>query len=91
MPRARSISAALALSALVACSGPAPDAEDAAADADAEAADEALGRDTDATVLDDMIETQDRARAVEDVTLGHKKDLDAALEQAEGGAPADEE
>ncbi len=91
MSRARLTSAALALLALVACSGPAPDAEDAAAAADEQAADEALGRDTDATVFDDMIETQDRARAVEDVTLGHKKDLDAALEQAEGGAPADDE
>jgi len=58
---------------------------------DKEAADAALGRDTDATVFDDLIETQDKARAVEDVTLGHKDALDAALEQAEGGAPADDE
>jgi len=37
-----------------------------------------------------MIQTQDRARAVEDLTLGRKTDLDAALEQSEGNAPPDE-
>jgi hypothetical protein len=83
--------AALTLLALVACGGPARDEADAAGAADKEAADAALGRDTDATVFDDLIETQDKARAVEDVTLGHKDALDAALEQAEGGAPADDE
>jgi hypothetical protein len=49
---------------------------------DEEAARE-LGRDTDKTVFDDMIQTQDKARAVEGVTLGHKADLDAAIESAE--------
>jgi hypothetical protein len=80
--------AAIALSLLVACGGsPAPD-EDASMD-EAEAAE--LGRDTDATVLDDMIETQDRARAVEDVTLGHKDDLDRALEASAGDTAAEAE
>jgi outer membrane PBP1 activator LpoA protein len=44
----------------------------------------AKGRDTDATVFDDMIQTQDRARAVEDLTLGRKGQMDAAIEQSEG-------
>jgi len=76
---------------VVACGGSsAPDADESQA-ADDEAA-AALGRDTDATVLDDMIETQDRARAVEGVTLGHKQDLDQALEASEGDVTeADEE
>jgi len=42
------------------------------------------GRDTDKTVFDDMIQTQDRARAVEDLTLGRKDQMDAAIEQSEG-------
>ena len=51
---------------------------------------EALGRDTDETVLDDMIQTQDRARAVEDLTLGRKGEMDAAIEQSEGGSAQDD-
>lgn len=63
------------LAALAACGGETPkqDKEEM----------RALGRDTDDTVFDDMIQTQDRARAVEDITLGRKDDLDAALEAAE--------
>jgi hypothetical protein len=66
---------------LAACGEPAPpqDKEEA----------RERGRDTDETVFDDMLQTQDKARAVEDVTLGRKDDLDAALEQAEGTAPAE--
>jgi hypothetical protein len=75
--------AALALSALVACGSPAPEPEDTAAD-DAEARE--LGRDTDKTVLDDMIQTQDRARAVEDVTMDAKRDLDEAIDAQSGDA-----
>ena len=86
--------ATLALFSLAACGGAAPD-EDAQAmeqeqeQEQAEAA--ALGRDTDETVLDDMIQTQDEARAVEGVTLGRKAELDGALEaQAQGdGGDAD--
>ena len=83
MPAARLFCAAMSLLALAACGGNAPEPPQ-----DKEQA-EALGRDTDETVFDDMIQTQDRARAVEDLTLGRKDDLDQALEQAEGDAPAD--
>ena len=65
---------------LAACGGGVPAPEDEATQAAEQAEDEALGRDTDATVLDDMIQTQDRARGVEDLTLGRKDDLDQALE-----------
>lgn len=82
--------AALALCMLAAC-GDSRTAEDTANTADDEAAAEALGRDTDATVLDDMIQTQDRARGVEDLTLGRKNELDQAMEAATGDAAADEE
>jgi hypothetical protein len=57
---------------------------------DEEAARE-LGRDTDKTVFDDMIQTQDKARAVEGVTLGHKAELDAAIESDEGDTPDERE
>jgi hypothetical protein len=68
----------LALVVLAACGAPVPEAAE-----DKEAARE-KGRDTDETVFDDMIQTQDRARAVEDLTLGRKGELDAAIEQSEG-------
>ena len=68
---------------LVACGAPAPTPQD-------KRAAEALGRDTDETVLDDMIQTQDRARAVEDLTLGRKGEMDAAIEQSEGDAAQDD-
>jgi hypothetical protein len=81
--------AGLALSGLVllglaACGGkPEPQDEEAARE---------LGRDTDKTVFDDMIQTQDKARAVEGVTLGHKADMDAAIdESSEGGSPDEQE
>jgi hypothetical protein len=74
---------ALLLAMLAACGAPAPEPQDK------EAARE-KGRDTDETVFDDMIQTQDRARAVEDVTLGRKAEMDAAIEQSEGEAPAEE-
>jgi hypothetical protein len=35
------------------------------------------------TVFDDMIQTQDRARAVEGVLMDSKRDLDTAIDQAE--------
>jgi hypothetical protein len=71
------------LATLVACGAPAPAPQDKQ-----EA--EALGRDTDATVFDDMIQTQDRARAVEDLTLGRKGEMDAAIEQSEGEPAQDD-
>ena len=81
--------AGLALALLVACGGSAPESKEDAAAADAKA--RALGRDTDKTVFDDMIQTEDKARAVEGVTLGHKDALDAAMQEAEGGAPPPQE
>lgn len=66
---------------VVACGGPAP--QTGAGD---EAAEEALGRDTDETVFDDMVQTQDKARAVEDLTLGRKDELDRALEAGEAAS-----
>jgi len=74
---------AAALAALLGCSAPAPD------ELDKEDA-EALGRDTDETVFDDAIQTQDRARAVEDLTLGRKDDMDDAIERSEGEASGEE-
>jgi hypothetical protein len=68
--------AAITLLTVVACSAPAPEETD-------EEEARALGRDTDETVFDDAIQTQDRARAVEDLTLGRKDELDQALEASE--------
>ena len=69
--------------ALSACNSSPPDEPD-------EEEARALGRDTDETVFDDMVQTQDRARAVEDVTLGRKDELDQALEASEGDASIEE-
>jgi hypothetical protein len=80
-PVARLTLSGFALAALVACGAPAPQDK-------AEAREK--GRDTDETVFDDMIQTQDRARAVEDLTLGRKGEMDAAIEQSEGDAATDE-
>ena len=82
MAAARLSLATLALLSLVACGGGSAPDEEAAEQDKEEAA--ALGRDTDETAFDDLIQTQDKARAVEGVTLGHKDDLDQALEAAEG-------
>ena len=83
-PAARLALSGLVLATLVACGAPAPappqDKQEAAA----------LGRDTDETVFDDMIQTQDRARAVEDLTLGRKGEMDAAIEQSEGESAQDD-
>jgi hypothetical protein len=75
--------AVFALSMLVACGTSVPDAQD---DAAVEAAASELGRDTDETVLDDMIQTQDRARAVEDVTMDARRNLDEAIDAQTGDA-----
>jgi hypothetical protein len=62
---------------MVACGGSsAPEREVEDVDASTPAAEE--------TVFDDLIQTQDKARAVEGVTLEHKDQLDQALERAEG-------
>jgi hypothetical protein len=67
--------AAVAMLTLVACGGPAPSQDEEEA--------RELGRDTDKTVFDDMIQTQDRARAVEGVLMDSKKDLDTAIDHAD--------
>jgi hypothetical protein len=72
---------ALLLATLAACGAPAPQDKESARE---------KGRDTDETVFDDMVQTQDRARAVEDVTLGRKADMDAAIERSEGDAAAED-
>lgn len=89
MPRARLTLAGLAFLLLLACGGQ-PESRSAEEQAAADAAATELGRDTDETVFDDMVQTQDKARAVEDLTLGRKNELDAAMEDAEGNAPADQ-
>jgi hypothetical protein len=86
MPTASTAVARLSLATLVAltvvgCGGPEPRAT-----AEDEPAAEALGRDTDETVFDDMVQTQDKARAVEDLTLGRKDELDRALDASEAAA-----
>lgn len=80
---ARLTLSALLLAMLAACGAPAPQPQD-------EAAAREKGRDTDETVFDDMVQTQDRARAVEGVTLGHKADMDAAIDQQAGDAAPDD-
>ena len=78
-PAARLALSGLVLATLVACGAPAP------APQDKEEA-KALGRDTDETVFDDMIQTQDRARAVEDVTMDAKRNLDETIDAQTGDA-----
>ena len=82
MPSASTAMARLSLAMLVAltaaagCGGgaaPQPAAEDEAAAA-------TPGRETEETVFEDLVQTQDKARAVEDLTLGRKDALDRALE-----------
>ena len=74
---ARLTLSSLMLTCLVACGNGEPQDKEEA---------RAKGRDTDETVFDDMIQTQDKARAVEDLTPGRKGDMDAAIEQSEGAA-----
>ena len=87
-PAARLTLSALVLAMLAACGAPSSHDDSSALDED-EA--RARGRDTDETVFDDMIQTQDRARAVEDVTMSQKAAMDAAIDQAaEGDGPSDD-
>jgi hypothetical protein len=87
MPSPRILLAGLALALLAGCGDATTDPatqDEAAAEADANA----RGRDTDKTVFDDMIQTQDKARAVEGVTMAHKADLDKAIEESTGNGTA---
>jgi hypothetical protein len=87
MSSARILLAGLALSLLAGCGASTtdPSTKDAAA---AEADAQARGRDTDKTVFDDMIQTQDKARAVEGVTMAHKAELDKVIEESTGNGTA---
>jgi hypothetical protein len=76
----------LVLATLAACGGEqAPQGKaDANAEATAKAEARAKGRDTDATVFDDMIQTEDRARGVEDTTMAAKAATDAVIDAQSG-------
>jgi hypothetical protein len=77
---ARTAVLGLMLTIVAACGGeqPPPDKADAAA----------KGRSTDETVFDDMIQTQDRARGVEDTVMAAKDSMDAAIDEQSGdGSP----
>jgi hypothetical protein len=67
----------LLMVALAGCGAPPADEQEAevAPDPDSQRAEE--------TVFDDMIQTQDRARAVEGVLMDSKRDLDTAIDHAE--------
>jgi hypothetical protein len=71
---------------LAACGGEqAPQGKaDPNAEATAKAEAKAKGRDTDVTVFDDMIQTQDRARGVEGTTMAAKAAADAAIDAQSG-------
>ena len=85
MTRLAGLSLLALCAAVVGCSPPPPQDKEEAAK---------LGRDTDTTVFDDMIQTEDRARGVEDTLMQQKKNTDAAIEDMtsdDGNAPdADE-
>ena len=65
-----------AAATLLGCGGPPPDDEE-------KAAPEPGSQEAEETVFDDMIQTQDRARAVEGVLKDSKQSLDEAVEHAE--------
>jgi hypothetical protein len=91
---ARTAILSLVLTVVAACGGeqaPQDRAEaqaSAEAQAKAKAEAQAKGRDTDVTVFDDMIQTEDRARGVEATTMAAKAATDAAIDQQSGdGSP----
>jgi hypothetical protein len=65
---------------LAGCGAPPADREKA------EVAPEPGSQEAEETVFDDMIQTQDRARAVEGVLMDSKRDLDTAIDHAEDDA-----
>jgi hypothetical protein len=86
--RARLTAVGLALTSLVACGAPTPHAPK-----DQEAADAAAAADPNSnekTVFDDLVQTQDRARAVEGVVMDGKARTDAAIEAAQGDGSGDQ-
>jgi hypothetical protein len=72
--------AALGLLAASGCGG------NDAADPDAAAEDAAAAPAADETVFDDLVETQERARAVEDLNDQRREQLESALESEEDAA-----
>jgi len=86
-PRARLAFTGLALTSLVACGAPTPRPREKA-DSQPEA--HAPGRGTEETVFDDLIKTEDRARAVEGVTQDAKAATDKAIAASEGGGSGDQ-
>jgi hypothetical protein len=62
---------------LAGCGGPPPDSQEA------KEPPEPGSQKAEETVFDDMIQTQDRARAVEGVLMDSKKDLDTAIDHAD--------
>jgi len=85
--RAGLAAVALVLAWLVACGAPTPHApQDGQAEPSAAASD---ANANEQTVFDDLIQTQDRARAVEGVVLDGKARTDAAIEASERDGPGD--
>ena len=79
--RAGTAAALLALALAAGCGGAeAPQDEEAARD---------QGRETEKTVFDDTIQTEDRARGVEQTTMDAKAATDAAIEAQTGDTPED--
>lgn len=57
-----------------------------------EAADDAAGKEDEESVFDPLVESVDKAKAVEDTVLQQKEDMDEAMKQMEeGGEDPDEE
>ena len=70
----------LLMVSLAGCGAPPADEDEAAV------APEPGSQEAEETVFDDMIQTQDRARAVEGVLMDSKRDLDTAIDHAEDDA-----
>jgi hypothetical protein len=70
----------LLMVALAGCGAPPADEQEA------EVPPEPGSQEAEETVFDDMIQTQDRARAVEGVLMDSKQDLDTAIDHAEDDA-----
>ena len=85
--RARIALLSLVLTILPACGGEQAPEDPAKAKAEAEA----KGRDTDATVFDDMIQTEDRARGVEQTLMDSKAATDATIDAQSGDAPPEQQ
>lgn len=83
--RFRLAATGLALAILAACGAPTPHPRD---DADVKAPD-STGGSADETVFDDLIQTKDRARAVEGVLQEGKASTDKAIEESESGGSGD--